>query len=497
MGRGTGTERGSVPQMKVFVSYKWEDVPHNAWVERLARDLRARGIEALVDKWEVRYGESFSDYMTRGIHSCDAILFIMTPAFLSAAEASSGREGPLKFELQLALARRLAGERFRVIGVLRRGERAAQQLRDLRYADFRDDSIYEEALTRLVADLADQVEKPPLRVQDGQDWRFPEYGHVGDELEASGLAGEFLSGTHDLVVWMEAAEGPKGPVGLYRAKSDSYSFQPLEAVPYATRIRAARGHFLVIQEREGVRVFENDSRRAVNSLPIGSVGDPIIRAEALHPTLPWVAIGTDYGRVVVWDWLEDRILFQRHNFPAGEVNWISGLSFSRTKDGADSLLLCVDNSIIRLRADDGELLSQSPVGPSEETTALDVNFLCGTFAIGGVMDAKVYKQGRDPALLYKIRNSAPLVKDLRFSSDGRLLGIVDGSGLGGSSVSVVEAVFGASIYRFGEIWPPAGSGMWPSFIINRSVSFSSDSRLVAIGEGGRVGLYRTPEGVGI
>lgn len=477
--------------MKVFVSYKWEDAPHNAWVERLARDLRLRGIEALVDNWEVRYGESFSEYMTRGIHSCDAIIFVMTPAFLSAAEAPFGQEGPLKFELQLALARRLAGERFRIIGVLRRGERAAQQLRDLRYADFRDDSIYEDALNRLVADLVDQVEKPLLKVQDAQDWRFHEHGHVGDELEAGSLAGEFLSGTHDLVVWMEADEGPK-PVGLYRTQYDSYSFQPLEAFSYATRIRAARGHFLVIQELEGIRVFENGSQRAVSSLPIVSVGDPVIRSEALHPTLPWVAIGTDYGRVVVWDWLEDRIMFHRHNFPAGEINWISALSFSRTEGGADSLLLCVDNSIIRLRADNGELLSQSPVGPPEETTALDANDLRGSFAVGGVMDSKVYKQGRKPTLLYQIRNSGPLVKGLRFSPDGRLLGIVDG-GLGGSSVSVVEAASGASIHRFVEVWPPGGSGRWPSYIIKRSVSFSSDGRLVAIGEGGRVGLYRTPE----
>lgn len=176
--------------MKVFVSYKWQDADHNAWVERLGRDLRARGIDALLDKWEVRYGESFTEYMTRGIHSCDAILFVVTPEFLAAAEQASGPGGAVRFELQLGLARQIAGERCRLIGLLRRGDRTARQLRDLRYADFRNDDAYLEALERLVNDLVDRVEKPVLR-RETVDWRFAEDAYVGDELETNGLAANF------------------------------------------------------------------------------------------------------------------------------------------------------------------------------------------------------------------------------------------------------------------------------------------------------------------
>ena len=44
---------------KAFISYKWQDDAHNQWVEKFAADLRYAGIEALLDKWEVDYGESF------------------------------------------------------------------------------------------------------------------------------------------------------------------------------------------------------------------------------------------------------------------------------------------------------------------------------------------------------------------------------------------------------------------------------------------------------
>ena len=49
--------------MKVFISYKWEDALHNAWVKKFATDLRKAGIEAHLDQWDVRYGDSFVDYI--------------------------------------------------------------------------------------------------------------------------------------------------------------------------------------------------------------------------------------------------------------------------------------------------------------------------------------------------------------------------------------------------------------------------------------------------
>ena len=235
--------------MKVFISYKWEDPDHNTWVERLASDLRARGIEALLDKWEVRYGESFSDYMTRGINTADAVLFIMTPQSIYAAEAAASGGGAVKFEVQLATARRLAGEAFRFIGILRRGDRPAAHLRDFRYADFRDEAVYETSLRHLVVDLRGSTERPPVVIESSQELRMAEWTSVGEELGMASLRGEFLLGTHDVVVWEDSMDGPASPIGVFRAKDKSYSYTPVESIPFATRIRLARRVGIAIQER--------------------------------------------------------------------------------------------------------------------------------------------------------------------------------------------------------------------------------------------------------
>lgn len=151
------------PPLKVFISYKWEDQGHNAWVERFANDLRSAGIDAQLDKWEVRFGDSFTDYMTSRIAEADIVLFVMTSRSVYAAEAPTGEGGAVKFEIQMAKSRSIAGERMRLIGVYREGNKTAAHLRDHRYADFRDDSQYESSLKELVDDLLGREKRPPLK----------------------------------------------------------------------------------------------------------------------------------------------------------------------------------------------------------------------------------------------------------------------------------------------------------------------------------------------
>lgn len=146
---------------KVFISYKWESDDHNDWIMKLAVDLRSAGIEALLDRWEVRLGDSFTDYMTSKINEADVLLFIMTTNSIAAIEESGGKGGAVKFEMQLATSRRIAGEALRIIPIYREGNKTAVHVRDHRYADFRDDSKYEYTLQMLVADLLGAGPAPP------------------------------------------------------------------------------------------------------------------------------------------------------------------------------------------------------------------------------------------------------------------------------------------------------------------------------------------------
>ena len=148
--------------LKVFISHKWEDEVHGRWLDKFATDLRKANIEAILDKWIVRLGDSFTDYMTSKINEADVVLFIMTPASVAAVEAPKGEGGAVKFEMQMATARRAAGECMRLIGIYRAGDKTPAHLRDHRYADFRDDSKYAENLKKLVDDLMCRTPIPPV-----------------------------------------------------------------------------------------------------------------------------------------------------------------------------------------------------------------------------------------------------------------------------------------------------------------------------------------------
>ena len=148
--------------IKAFISYKWESESHGAWVERLASALRARGIEAILDQWEVRLGDSFTEYMQEHIYRADVILFVVTPDSVAAAEAPKGKGDALKFEVQMMNARRIA-EGTRIIGIYRAGDRPPHYLRDHRYVDFREDEDFEKSLMVLVDDILGRGGAPKIR----------------------------------------------------------------------------------------------------------------------------------------------------------------------------------------------------------------------------------------------------------------------------------------------------------------------------------------------
>ena len=147
---------------RVYIAYKWQDPARNRWVNKLYVDLRTKhGIDAILDTYEVAYGESFGDYMTEQIsRCCDALLLVITPKAVEAIDWL--KKGALHFETQLALTRKLEEPEFRFIPVLRAGNELTAYVKPYRYIDFRDDDEYDEQLKRLAASLWGDDGRPPL-----------------------------------------------------------------------------------------------------------------------------------------------------------------------------------------------------------------------------------------------------------------------------------------------------------------------------------------------
>ncbi len=165
---------------EVFVSYRHESERHREWSKRLAGDLRVNGINALLDEWEIGLGDSISDYAAAGISKADAMLFVVTESALAAVEGDATTRSVLKFEFQIANARRYRDGNFKIIGILRSGNRPPNHISDTLYLDFRQDEQYETQLARLVNGLTGISNKPNVRPRL---WFPPEqaYRWLGDD----------------------------------------------------------------------------------------------------------------------------------------------------------------------------------------------------------------------------------------------------------------------------------------------------------------------------
>src|SRR5882757_2268172 len=78
---------------KVFVSYSHDSPDHKAWVLKLASDLRAQGIDVILDRWDLVAGQDVSMFMQKGIEGADRVLMICSADYVQKAEAGRGGVG--------------------------------------------------------------------------------------------------------------------------------------------------------------------------------------------------------------------------------------------------------------------------------------------------------------------------------------------------------------------------------------------------------------------
>ena len=104
---------------KVFISYSWDDESHKQWVRDFATRLRADGVEAILDQWEVVPGDRLPLFMEKAIRENSYVLIVCTPKY---KEKSDNRKGGVGYEGDIMTAEVYAGANHRkFIPVLRRG----------------------------------------------------------------------------------------------------------------------------------------------------------------------------------------------------------------------------------------------------------------------------------------------------------------------------------------------------------------------------------------
>lgn len=166
---------------RAFVSYSWSSPEHEAWVLRLASDLREQGVDVVLDKWDLLDGDDSLVFMERIVTDphLKKVILVCDRAYVRKADSREGGVGTEAQILTPDLYRRAQtdpdapdhqkAETRKFVAVLREpalsGGRATPAFYGGRvYIDMTDDDRYGEALDRLVRWAYDQPvdEKPPL-----------------------------------------------------------------------------------------------------------------------------------------------------------------------------------------------------------------------------------------------------------------------------------------------------------------------------------------------
>ena len=145
-----------------FISYSYDSPEHQAWVVKLAADLRKAGIEVILDKWDLSPGADLVAFMDRSIGKAHRVILVCSEEYVSKADSGQGGVGYERLIISSELAGRIDSRKFIPI-VKSESKKTPHFLGSRVYLDFAGQN-YEAALEDLVRELhgTPKYTKPPL-----------------------------------------------------------------------------------------------------------------------------------------------------------------------------------------------------------------------------------------------------------------------------------------------------------------------------------------------
>jgi len=154
-----------VAEPKAFISYSHDSPAHKAWVLKLATDLRANGVDATLDQWDLTPGQDLVGYMHQGITTSDRVLLVCSHLYVQKAELGSGGVAYERLVVTAELVQNIDTKKF--IPLVRDNNTKAKVpsfLGPRVYIDFSKDAEYQTKLEELLRELlgVPSAVKPPL-----------------------------------------------------------------------------------------------------------------------------------------------------------------------------------------------------------------------------------------------------------------------------------------------------------------------------------------------
>ncbi|MEE4211009.1 MAG: toll/interleukin-1 receptor domain-containing protein [Parvularcula sp.] len=158
------TTESSEENPKVFISYSHDSGIHVDWVRRFAEELRAAGVDAILDQWDLSPGQDLAHFMEQGISNSDRVILVCSDKYVQKADAGAGGVGYEKMIVTKEIVANIATNKF--LPILRGNSSKSTPgcLGTRIYIDFDDDDKFSEQMEELLRAIleAPRHPKPPL-----------------------------------------------------------------------------------------------------------------------------------------------------------------------------------------------------------------------------------------------------------------------------------------------------------------------------------------------
>ena len=155
--------------IKAFISYSWSSTEHEEWVLQLATDLRESGIDAILDKWDLKEGHETNAFMEKMV-SDENIAKVIIVSDRMYAQKSDSRKGGAGTEAQIISRELFQGQdQNKFVAVVtelddKRNPCLPKYYTSRIYIDFTDPAKYSEKFEQLLRWIVDKpiYKKPGL-----------------------------------------------------------------------------------------------------------------------------------------------------------------------------------------------------------------------------------------------------------------------------------------------------------------------------------------------
>lgn len=150
---------------RVFISYSHDTPAHKQWVGELAGKLVKKGVDVILDQWDLGLGDDVPKFMEKSVSEADRVLMICTETYVRKADDGKGGVGYEAMIVTGELVKDLGTAKFIPIVRQDNGQEKLPKCVSTRFwANLSDDQNFDEQCEGLLRELhnAPRLPKPAL-----------------------------------------------------------------------------------------------------------------------------------------------------------------------------------------------------------------------------------------------------------------------------------------------------------------------------------------------